>query len=50
MTALEKSFFFELYELGEISTYNVPNPWYFGVDPDPDPAIFVTDLKDAHKN
>jgi hypothetical protein len=25
--------------------------WHFGVDPDPDPAIFVIDLQDAnHKN
>jgi hypothetical protein len=28
---------------------SVPDPWHFGVDPDPDPAIFVIDLKDASK-
>jgi hypothetical protein len=26
-----------------------PDPWHFGVDPDPDPAIFVFDLQDANK-
>ncbi len=26
---------------------SVPDPWHFGVDPDP--AIFVTDLQDASK-
>ncbi len=32
---------------------SVPDPWHFGVDPDPDsdqdPAIFVIDLKDGNK-
>ncbi len=28
---------------------SVPDPWNFGVDPDPDPAIFVIDLQDASK-
>ncbi len=27
--------------------YIVPDPWHFGVDPDP--AIFVIDLRDANK-
>ncbi len=28
---------------------SVADPWHFGVDPDPDPAIFVIDLQDANK-
>jgi hypothetical protein len=28
---------------------NVPDPGHFGVDPDPDPAIFGIDLQDANK-
>ncbi len=28
---------------------SVPDPWHFGVDPDPDPSIFITDLQDAKK-
>ncbi len=30
--------------------WSVPDPWHFGVDPDPDPAIFVIDLQDANKS
>jgi hypothetical protein len=28
---------------------SVADPWHFGVDPDPDPAIFIIDLQDANK-
>ncbi len=28
---------------------SVTDPWHFGVDPDPDPAIFVIDLQEANK-
>ncbi len=28
---------------------SVPDPWHFGVDPDPDPAIFVIYLQDSSK-
>ncbi len=28
---------------------SVADPWHFGVDPDPDPAIFVIDLQDSSK-
>ncbi len=31
------------------TTTSVPDPWHSGVDPDPDPAIFVIDLQDASK-
>ncbi len=29
---------------------SVPDPWHFDLDPDPDPALFVSDLQDAKKN
>ncbi len=28
---------------------SVADPWYFGTDPDPDPAIFVCDIQDGNK-
>ncbi len=28
---------------------SVGDPWHFGVDPDPDPSIFIIDLQDANK-
>ncbi len=28
---------------------SVADPWQFGTDPDPDPAIFVSDVKDGNK-
>jgi hypothetical protein len=34
----------KLYEPGSVA-----DPCHFGVDPDPDPAIFVIDLQDADK-
>ncbi len=33
----------------KIISSSVPDPWHFGVDPDPDPAIFVIDLQDSNK-
>jgi hypothetical protein len=30
-------------------TPSVADPWHVGVDPDPDPAIFVIDLQDTNK-
>ncbi len=28
---------------------SVPDPWHFGVDPDPDPSVFIIDLQDTNK-
>jgi hypothetical protein len=28
---------------------SVADPWHFGVDPDPDPVIFLIDLQDVNK-
>ncbi len=32
-----------------IFSSSVADPWHFGVDPVPDPAVFVIDLQDANK-
>ncbi len=38
----------DLSEIGMHKT-SVADPWHFGVDPDPDPSIFIIDLQDANK-
>jgi hypothetical protein len=32
-----------------VQNYSVVDPWHFGPDPAPDPAIFLIDPQDANK-